>query len=574
MPTTIRAIEKLPVEMLRQIFVLGEKMHRGPRAVELPHVGFQDSIVQVCRLWRDIAVATPELWTYIYISRPPPHPYAELYISRSGTLPLHIDFDTRAPSTKPARSLDDRQQAIQALETMTLVEQYGGNIDRWRSLIVHSESPLVVLAMVKLVTASPTPALQFLSLAWEANTNVAADQEGLLLEESIPLNFPYLAHGPERPRLRHVEAIGLTNFFVFGMQSPRVSNLTTFTFACPPTWSLPSHQQFSLLLSASPHLESLSIDMGSVDPKYFPFQLKPSQIASLQVHLPLLRSFSLSTAHLRKWCLQLLQMIDAPEVEYFSINTGSKFGISTPSSEGLYEYLARGRVDGVLQSDASIPDDISGAGPVFPLLKHLNVEPMMGVPDEIPAVLRIFPMVTDVTLGGHGILALSNQPDLVPNASHFTYIDDGSSALALAGFSRSRAVQRAISTLVVCTGRPRRVYEELGLVYKGDELGREGHYHLPGLVDHLTVRQVDRKPVNRKDDDDGVLTESNKDAYTDLVPEPDTDESAPTGELGEDEEQIGSSNGDQGTAGRVWGFPWISLTHGIFSFMKMAFRYL
>ncbi|KAG8729138.1 hypothetical protein FRC11_009443 [Ceratobasidium sp. 423] len=524
MSTTMKAIDKLPVEMLRQIFVLGEKMHRGPREVESPHVGFQDSVAQVCRYWRDIAVATPELWTYIYISRPP-HPYAELYISRSGDLPLHIDFDMRAPPTKRGRPINDRQQAAQALETMALVEKYGGRIDRWRSLIVHSKSPLVVLAMVKLATSSPTPALQFLSLTWEANSNLAGEQEGLLLEESMPLNFPCLAHGPERPRLRHVEAIGLTNYFVFGIRFPRVSNLTTFTFACSPTWSLPSHQQFSLLLSASPQLESLSVDMGSVDPEYFPFELLPSQIASLQVHLPQLRSFSLDTAHLRKWCLQLVQMIDAPGVEYFSINTGSKLGISTPSSEGLYRYLARGRVDGVLQSDSSI-QDVPGAGPVFPLLKHLNVELMTVVPDEIPTIFRIFPMVTHVTLGAHGVLALSNQSDLLPNASHFTYIDDGSLALQLAGFPRSRAVQKAISTLVVCTSKPVKVCEELGLVCEEDDLRSERHYHLPGLVDNLTIRQIDQKTVDWKDDDGEALTESSEDTYTDLSSELDTDESA------------------------------------------------
>ncbi|KAG8759425.1 hypothetical protein FRC11_001980 [Ceratobasidium sp. 423] len=507
-------VDKLPVEMLRHIFTLGEKMHRIPRAVGLPHVGFQDSVVQVCRRWRDIAVATPELWTYIYISRPPPHPYAKLYISRSGTLPLHIDYDTRASSIKSTRRSDEIQQSVQALETMDLVEQYGGKIDRWRSLIVHSISPLAVLAVLKLATANPTPALQFLSLTWEASSDFASEQEGLLLEESIPLNFPSLAHSPERPQLRHVEAIGLTNYFVFGIRYPRVSNLTTFTFACSPTWSLPSHQQFSLLLSASPQLESLSVDMGSVDPEYFPFELIPSQIASLQVHLPQLRSLSLDTGHLRKWCLQLIQMIDAPEVEYFSINTGSKIGIPTPTSEELFGYLARGRVNGVLQSDSSINDDVLGAGPIFPLLKHLNVASMTLVPDEIPTVFEIFPMITHVTLGGSGILGLSSQPGLLPNASHFTYIDDGSSSLELAGFAKCRAGRRALLTLVVCTSRPEKLCEELGLVYEGGNLGPKRHYHLPGLADHLIIRQVDQKPVDRKVGDAKILAESDGQVYT------------------------------------------------------------
>ncbi|KDN41482.1 hypothetical protein RSAG8_07432, partial [Rhizoctonia solani AG-8 WAC10335] len=401
----------------------------------------------------------------------------------------------QTPFCNPADQFDKTKRISRIRETVTFVEERGAKIDRWRTLIVLSNTPFDLFAMIMIITGTPAPLLQFLSLAW-ANNDVSRLQEILLYEGARPLGFPSLVHGPERPQFCHVEAIGLPNYFLFGRRSTPVSNLTTFTFACSVTESVPSHQEFSDLLSASPQLESLSVNMQNAGPELLHHELELPDIASLKVRLPLLRSFSLDTAHRHQWCLNLLQIIDAPGVEYFSINSGFKFRSSFSNPEKLYEYLARGRINGVVQPSASIKDDSPGTGPIFPLLKHLNIQPMMCNADGVLPVFRIFPMVTHVTLGGRGFSGLSSHPDLLPSASHLTYIDDGSLFLRLAEFPRRWAMQRTGLTLVVCTSRPGKICEELGLVHDCDHLESERHYHLPGLADRLIIRQIGQKLVD------------------------------------------------------------------------------
>ncbi|KAJ1301559.1 hypothetical protein OPQ81_008807 [Rhizoctonia solani] len=242
-------------------------MQRGPRAIGLAYVGFQDLVVQVCHHWREIAINTPELWTYIYISRPPPHPNAELYISRSGNLPLHIDLDMRTPFIKPIHPFHENEQAERALEALDFIEKSGGKRHRWGSLIVLSKALFAIISIYSFFTKTPTPALQFVSMKRKAHHDIMDEQEEFGTQE-FGLSQLTLAHGPERPQLRHIELRGLPKHFMFDSHSPIVSNLTTFTFVCPPTVSLPSHEEFSAVLSASPRLENLSIDLRAAHP-YF-----------------------------------------------------------------------------------------------------------------------------------------------------------------------------------------------------------------------------------------------------------------------------------------------------------------
>ncbi|KAG8732103.1 hypothetical protein FRC11_000731, partial [Ceratobasidium sp. 423] len=483
--TSMQATNELPVEVLSRIFVLGEGMQRGPRAIGLPYVGFQDLVVQVCRHWREVAIGTPELWTYIFISRPPPHLHAQLYISRSGTLPLHIDLDMRTPFIKPLHPLHESEQAERALQALDFIEKSGGTRDRWGSLIVLSKALFAVISIYSFFARTPTPALQFMSIKWKARSNIMDDEEDLIHQE-ILFSKASLAHGPERPRLSHVEFSGLPKYFMFDCHSPMISNLTRFTFICSEIMSLPSHEELSDVLSANPRLEHLSVDMRATRHRFG--GLEPAAaIASLQVRLPLLRSFSLNTSHLHQWSLHLLQIVDAPGVEYLNINTDHGFSTSTPNE--LYQYLAKGRVNEVLQCHATFDDNVPGSGPIFPQLKHLNVERMTQNIQDISLIFTAFPMVTHVTLGGFGALAFYEHAEYLPNASHFTYIDDDTVDLPVVlELPGRRAVHKAISTFVWCTDLPEELCTHLGL--KGDgihHLGSDRHYRSPPefQVDHL-----------------------------------------------------------------------------------------
>ncbi|CAE6502763.1 unnamed protein product [Rhizoctonia solani] len=502
----MRVMNDLPPEVLSRIFVLGEGMQRGSRAIRLPYVGFQDLVVQVCRRWREVAISTPELWTYIFISSPPPHLCAERYISRSGTLPLHIDLEMRTSFIKPIHPFHESEQAERALEALEFIEKSGGKRDRWRSLIIFSKALFAITSIYSFFTRRPTPALQFVSIKWKAHDDIETDQEELGVQE-FGLSETTLAHGPERPQLRHVELNGLAKNFMCNDHSVLVSNLTRFTFIAPGTTllSLPSYQQFSAVLAASPQLEHLSVDMQAAHYGFMNIESSPADIGSFQVRLPLLRSFSLYTGHLHRWGLNLLQIVDAPGVQCLDINT--EHNLFAPDAIGLHQYLAKGRVNGVLQRHVPLDNnDTSGSGPIFPQLKHLSVQQMTR---NVSPIFVAFPMVTHITFGGLGALTLCHHPEYLPNASHFTYIDG-----AIAGFSAvlelatRRVEHRAISTLVWCTGFPEDLRVRLGIEGDGiPSLGSEQHYRSPpGLqVDHLIIRKITHAPPYRGDSDDEVL---------------------------------------------------------------------
>ncbi|CAE7054085.1 unnamed protein product [Rhizoctonia solani] len=498
-------INELPVEVLSRVFTLGEGMQRGPRAIGLPYVGFQDLAVQVCHRWREVAISTPELWIYIFISHPPPHSRAGLYVSRSGTLPLHIDLDMQKPFIKSIHPFQDTKQAERALEALDFIEKTGGKRDRWGSLVIFSKSLFTIISIYSFFTRSPTPALRFVSIKWTAHDHIVDIQEEICVEQ-FELSNPTLAHGSERPQIHHVEFNGLPKHFMFGSHVPLVSNLTRFTFICPKTMSLPSHEEFSAVLSASPRLEHLTVDMRAARSGYLEPEYEPADIASFQVQLPLLRSFSLDTSHLSRWSLHLLQIVDAPGVEYLDINTDSGSDLSHMPMD-LYRYLARGRINGILQCYAPIDDNTQGSGPVFPRLKHLNVGRMTQNVQDILFVYCAFPLVTGATLGGLGLLALQEHPEYLPNASHFTYIDDETVDLPIMiEFANSRTEHKAISTLVWCVDRPKVLCILLDLEDGGTHPGADRHYHsLPELqVDHLIIRQIAQAPLYVADSDDEI----------------------------------------------------------------------
>ncbi|KAF8604085.1 hypothetical protein BDV93DRAFT_606424 [Ceratobasidium sp. AG-I] len=411
---------RLPIELLSRVFILGEGMQRGPRAFFNPYVGFQDLATQVCHHWREVAIHTPALWSYIFISRPPPHRCAELYLARSGpTRLLDIDLEMKMPYIDGISPFDRRPQEVRALETLQSIVAHGGQIARWRSLIVIAKAAGVMFKTVSFINFEPTPELQFLSLTWKANFAAVDIQEVIALEEAPEvLNEIYaLDSGPRRPQLRSVEFGGLPKAFVFERTSPLVSNLTYLKLC--PAFLLPSIQDIGTLLSASPRLESLHIDVMYVGEELF----EPVLVQS-QVLLPLLRSFTLRALTYNNWCMSLLQSIDAPAVEYFRLE-----GIVEYLSSGLLLfYLGVGRTNGVLER-GSAPGDRASRGPIFPSLHHLDLALSFNLAKgskeqtSVLQLLSLYPMITQVTLSHPVLLALSILPTLCPNVSHFRYHD-------------------------------------------------------------------------------------------------------------------------------------------------------
>ncbi|CAE6401862.1 unnamed protein product [Rhizoctonia solani] len=400
----------------------------------------------------------------------------------------------RTPFIKPIHPFHEDEQTERALQTLDFVEKSGGKRDRWASLIVVSKMLDTIIHIYSLLSGSPTPILQFVSIRWKPHLNIADVQQELALGELRSVGTS-LTRSSERLQLHHIKIHGLPKYFMFDGPSPLISNLTKLTFICTANISFPSHLELSAVLAASPRLEHLSLDMRAGNIAFSGFISEPTTIALLQVRLPLLRSFSLDTNDFYQWSLNLLQIVDAPGVEYLNINTDPAHGLSHSTPLELYRYLANGRVNEVLQCHVSLDGITPGSSSIFPLLKHLSTERMKQGPNT-SAIFVAFPGVTHVTIGGAGASILCNFLGYLPNVSHITYIHgDVLSALEASECLRRRTIHKTISTLTWCINLP--MHETSALLgFKDDRarhLGLEQYYHSPSEwgVDHLIIRQIE-----------------------------------------------------------------------------------
>ncbi|KAJ7859535.1 hypothetical protein B0H14DRAFT_2506685 [Mycena olivaceomarginata] len=137
----------LPNEITTEIFI-----HFLPNYPSWPPLTGPESptlLAQICREWRDIALATPALWRAISLSDstiPFEHQVhlCNLWLSRSQCSPLSLKLDG---------------YAIDPLRAAELVSAFVSHRTRWERLIVYDESQSLPLAM-----DGPMPLLRTLEL--------------------------------------------------------------------------------------------------------------------------------------------------------------------------------------------------------------------------------------------------------------------------------------------------------------------------------------------------------------------------------------------------------------------------
>lgn len=278
-------------------------------------------------------------------------------------------------------------------------------------------------------------------------------------------------------------------------------------------------QGFSALLSANPRLECLSLDIRS-EAHGYPASIS---LASLQVRLPFLRSFSLGNGVDAKWALQILQVTDAPALEYF------KLAISAPYlNEGevpgkVFRYLGKGRLNGDLQCKVPPKQPTSNYSSIFPSLRHLNIEDMSGHYSSILPVLEAFPSVTRVTLDRGGLDALYKRPELIPNAAHFTYnaryTGSTTDALRQVALRRVDAGLRIPFLEVIPSARGKHLLAQIE-----SETERERIPPLRRLVDKIEVREQEPNNVSNPDSDDDQLWDDSTESDGEDTDETDDEE--------------------------------------------------
>ncbi|KAJ1299508.1 hypothetical protein OPQ81_006106 [Rhizoctonia solani] len=375
---------------------------------------------------------------------------------------------------------DPGKQAERALHTLQLIIEYGGTLDRWRSLTVRSKAARPLYDVIGLINSASTPALRFLSLTWGADHQSRASppsgvnlpaQQAMGDAEGKTCDSYALTPGPHRPQLAHIELVRLPSEFIFLRASPMVSNLTRFKLASP----FLSLESVSNLLSGNPRLELLDVDIGTTSRWNSSERLDLASLGRLRVSLPLLSVFSLKLAQHQMCGLQLLKLIDAPNVESFElefeIDHGDAGYVYDHRNWGIPTYLAKGRIHGALQSLTS-PAENPGCGPIFPLVRKLNIDDivsfdMFGQSQTFSQLLGAFPDITHLAAREQCIDAMLDDPDTHPNLRHITfqtptYKDVHQSLEIMAEYALARqSVGLHISTLHIYTNTPDSFFKAL-----------------------------------------------------------------------------------------------------------------
>ncbi|KAG8781829.1 hypothetical protein FRC12_021477 [Ceratobasidium sp. 428] len=322
-----RSINRLPSELLLRIFEVGDEEQRATRNEGEPYYGFQDLVTQVCTHWHDVATNAPALWTYIYISRPPPHHSAALYLDRCGPaalLDIYLEMSDKfgpypgaidAPRLRQWRRdmIHDMRIRPTTKDTIESLIQYGAITSRWKSLSIRSRDSRMLYQALKYVHPQSTPVLQYLSVECSLQAYFATT----FLAENESENNAYPTPSGLFSRLRHIELITLPAGFLLKRLLPMLAGLTRLKLSSEV--KLYSRAQLCDMLSANSQLESLDISGCIIDEDFEP--------TDRRVVLPTLRSLSIASEESCAWTLGIMKMINGPAVEHLKL---SHYGYQLP----------------------------------------------------------------------------------------------------------------------------------------------------------------------------------------------------------------------------------------------------
>ncbi|KAI0317250.1 hypothetical protein OF83DRAFT_166350 [Amylostereum chailletii] len=241
-------IEDFPNEILLLIFEAGQRSRprysdKGPP--------FEVCVTQVSRRWRQLALRTPHLWTWVEfrLLRNISFFKAHIYCIRSSDLPLHITIDTTGwKGLLRGESFSvifmNHIKYLKALfDTLTT------HAHRWASFALSLHHPkLMEIALKRLAPIPAAPNLRDLALA----------------VRRLPMsNIPELVKIPTEHRPFHDNAPLLRHLTLEGVCLPWDSAhyiaLSSLSLKNHPDRCRPNFQEFSRILSNSAELESLVI---------------------------------------------------------------------------------------------------------------------------------------------------------------------------------------------------------------------------------------------------------------------------------------------------------------------------
>ncbi|KIY45198.1 hypothetical protein FISHEDRAFT_49882, partial [Fistulina hepatica ATCC 64428] len=246
-------IAHLPVEILSRIFLLGAfydypysdspfLLKPDTDYYQTPSSQFQCAVSRVCARWREIAVATPSLWTFIFLRMPCHIDRAKIFMKRA----------LRVTTTTIDILIDavDQRQHVQGLtigppEIEIVLSTVCKHAARWRSFHLKVRDRHCKLAARKfLSTCGPAPFLETLQLYhFEDYTSPSQLHEATYKP-------PVTVFDNSIPNLRNVGLIGV-NLPWENAPYLRSGRLTNLELALHPNNIRPTHDFWNGILRAS-----------------------------------------------------------------------------------------------------------------------------------------------------------------------------------------------------------------------------------------------------------------------------------------------------------------------------------
>ncbi|KAF9482633.1 hypothetical protein BDN70DRAFT_874817 [Pholiota conissans] len=281
---------------------------RGDAGIKHP-VAFEVTACAVCTYFREVAFATPSLWTTIWMRGTSDPENIAQRLSRTGDFWLDIRID-----------LGVKDPAMDAAKVKSIVDNILQRSLRWRSLCLvygceERDDPLVMR-----LCSAPAPGLRRLSLTVEdIDTG-----DGSIINRSVSLPHIFKDGTPQ------LEFIRLRGFSVHLFRPP-LSSVVTLHMDQTRTIGL-HYSTLAGILTASPHLANLSLYGDIIGQGNWPDEQKT-------IDLPALRSLRLYSISGEGYPA-ILKIINAPRLQSLTLK-----GLQGGDLEDIWNIQDKARFD-------------------------------------------------------------------------------------------------------------------------------------------------------------------------------------------------------------------------------------
>ncbi|KAI0732024.1 hypothetical protein C8Q72DRAFT_188846 [Fomitopsis betulina] len=262
--------DKLPPELLAQIFMAGidlddpadeideededdmdEDSDSDDSDEETEKPPLEVTVSHVCKLWRDVAINTPALWSTLDFSRGLSLPESAVYLERSKGAPLDIAIDITTDDDDEG-DIDDPSSAEELEQILDLIIPH---VWHWRQLeLMVSDYPPMHSALTHMGACASAPLLEVLQLYHYEDGGDDDDDEKFAHAQYKEQDF-VLFHG-DAPRLSHVALWGV---HLDWARSTFLCGLEELELAYHAKDVRPPYRDFARILRDSPAIETLTL---------------------------------------------------------------------------------------------------------------------------------------------------------------------------------------------------------------------------------------------------------------------------------------------------------------------------